>query len=351
MIGNERARGWLRQSLKSGRVGQTLLFSGPEGVGKRHFALELGEELLCCDEGGRRRWNAGHHPDLHLYRPSGKGGLHSIQSMRELRDEVAMRPSESPYSCFILDDAERMLPTSANALLKTFEEPPPHALLILITSQPEALLPTIRSRCRTLSFTPLSIAELSTLLLSRSPGLTQERALRLAVEARGSAGRALHLLEHGEDVKRQALLALLARGEVGSYSAVHRLVSELSELFEAERKAIEEQMAVKLDDLSAAQREELEKEVEGAVGVAYLREVDRLLEELLGWYRDLDYLRAGGEGRGLFHPDWEAALRTQPETLSLAKVAGLVRTARGAIELGGRFDAALEALFLQLAQV
>lgn len=350
MIGNERARGWLRRLVDSGRVGQTLLFSGPEGVGKRHFALALGEELLCRGEEERRRWNAGHHPDLHLYRPSGKGGLHSIQSMRQLRDEVAMRPNESPYSCFILDDAERMLPTSSNALLKTFEEPPPHALLILITSQPEALLPTIRSRCRTLSFTPLSLAELSGLLLSRSPGLlTQERALRLAVEARGSAGRALHLLEHGEDVKRQALLALLARGEVGSYCAVHRLVSELSELFEAERKAIEEQMAVKLDDLSAAQREELEKEVEGAVGVAYLREIDRLFEELLGWYRDLDYLRAGGESRGLFHPDWEAALRTQGETLSLAKVAGLVRTARGAIELGGRFDAALEALFLQLA--
>ncbi len=95
---------------------------------------------------------AGNHPDLHIFRPEGKSGMHPMASIRQLLDEIYMPPFEGPCKIFILYGAERMLPSSSNALLKTLEEPLENTFFILISDEPDALLPTIRSRCRTVLF-------------------------------------------------------------------------------------------------------------------------------------------------------------------------------------------------------
>jgi len=299
LIGNERAKQWIARLVDSDRLHQTLLFCGPEGVGKRHFALALGEQLVCTDDNSRSRWRAGHHPDLHLYTPSGKSNLHTIESMRELKSELAMRPNESSRSLFIIDDAERMLPTSSNALLKSLEEPPPHALIILVASDPERLLPTIRSRCRRLPFAPVATEDIEKLVRERHPGLTREAAFRLAVEARGSVGRAL---AGEENVARRTLLSRLA--EPFDFCGAHRTADELSECGE------------------------------------------EILEEYLGWFRDLHHIRCGGSKEGLFHPDWEVQLRSQPDPPPLALLEGRVRRAQSALQRGGKMSAALELLLI-----
>lgn len=132
IAGNSRIKDYLQRfPIKS----HSLLFAGPDGVGKKLFAQAVAESLL----------GAPHHPDLHMYRPEGKTGMHSILSMRQLSEEVYLAPFSGQRKVFIIDDADRMQNVGANALLKTFEEPAKDSVIILISSRPSALLPTILS--------------------------------------------------------------------------------------------------------------------------------------------------------------------------------------------------------------
>ena len=118
---------------------QVLLFHGPRGIGKGALALQLAQSLLKSSKD--------HHPDLHILYPDPESDQHLIASIRQLIAETHLPPFEAPCKVFILHDAEKMLPASSNALLKTLEEPPADTHFILITSDPAALLPTVLSRC------------------------------------------------------------------------------------------------------------------------------------------------------------------------------------------------------------
>lgn len=137
----------LEQILKlvgQGTVPHAILFAGPEGSGKRAAADKLAEALL--------RGKITQHPDLHVYAPDSTGGMHSIESMRKLIDEVYMAPYSAPAKVFIIEQAEKMLATSSNALLKTLEEPALNCYILMLTETPEAILPTILSRARKFTF-------------------------------------------------------------------------------------------------------------------------------------------------------------------------------------------------------
>lgn len=100
------------------------------------------------------------HPDLHLYFPEGKSGIHTIATIQQLIAEVHLPPFEAKAKVFLLDQAHRMLPAAMNALLKTLEEPPSHTYFLLLTNESEALLPTITSRCRKIVLPSASSKEL-----------------------------------------------------------------------------------------------------------------------------------------------------------------------------------------------
>lgn len=105
-------------------------------------ALKFAQELIGT--------TAEFHPDIHHIRPEGK--YHPIAALRKLAEDVALTPFEAPYKVFLIHDAEKMLVASANALLKTFEEPTDYTVILLLTSYPDKLLPTILSRCQTYRF-------------------------------------------------------------------------------------------------------------------------------------------------------------------------------------------------------
>src|SRR5581483_407419 len=142
IVGNEKAKKSLNQLLQNDRVPHLLLFSGVEGVGKRLFAESFARAWLQ----GEKEPKA-FEPDLHILKPEGKTGMHSMQAIKDLNEKLSYLPYESKGIACIIDDAERMLASSANALLKTLEEPKGKTLIILVSSQPEKLLLTIRSRC------------------------------------------------------------------------------------------------------------------------------------------------------------------------------------------------------------
>lgn len=189
LLGNPLAKQQISVLLEEEKLPHTLLFSGPKGVGKSLFARALGEKLL--------RSAKTHPPDLHLYEPEGKSSLHPIETIRTLLDEVALPPFEAPAKLFILEAAERMLPYSSNALLKTLEEPPQDTYFILLTEDPSELLPTLLSRCTHIRFFPVPQEEIVHFLQTRL-SLTRDQAEAISLRAEGSVAKALLLAEKKE---------------------------------------------------------------------------------------------------------------------------------------------------------
>ena len=224
------------------------MFAGPDGVGKSLFALALAKKLLGSES----------HPDLHIYRAEGKIGMHTIASMRQLSEEVYMAPFKGPWKVFIIHDAERMLPYSSNALLKTFEEPAADSLIILLSGSPAALLPTIVSRCRTIHFQALKEEEMVPLLQSRWK-LAKEEAQRIAGLSQGSMGQAVRLLEQGGEALRSMTLNVLAGGKMSSWKALSESAHQISNKLEESKKQIEDSVRAELyqapqENLTAVQK-------------------------------------------------------------------------------------------------
>ncbi|MCG3173420.1 MAG: hypothetical protein GMKNLPBB_01617 [Myxococcota bacterium] len=204
LIGQDEALGVLRRTLDSGRLAHAWLFAGPPGVGRKTAANGLAATLLCerqvwdgCGEcrSCRRRMN-GNHTDLETIRPRGVN-IRIEQIREELIPSAQRGPLEAPYKVFIIENAEALRTESANALLKTLEEPPASCVFILAAPGPRSVLPTIVSRCRTLRFTPVP-SNLIAAWLEDKHGAAPGTAERLARYCAGRPAEALELLKHPE---------------------------------------------------------------------------------------------------------------------------------------------------------
>jgi DNA polymerase-3 subunit delta' len=200
IIGQEQALAILRQTLGNKRLHHAYLFTGPEGVGKRTTAMALAMALHCgqrnndscgaCAECARIK--ARNHPDVREIEPlSGKKEI-GIQQIRDMEKELHFRSFSGAWKVAIIDPATLLNAASQNALLKTLEEPPGQSLLILISPNSGALLPTLRSRCVRVSFGPLP-HQLITGFIASKKGLVQEEAQILAAASMGSLGTALRM--------------------------------------------------------------------------------------------------------------------------------------------------------------
>jgi len=199
VIGQDQAISVLRCSIAIGRVAHAYLFTGTEGCGKRTTALSFVQTVFCKEEEACgvcpscRRVAAGQHPDLHILEPD--GSFIKIEQVRELQKELSYRPFEAPKKACIIDGAQKFNPSSGNALLKTLEEPPGDALMILIAPERAAVLQTIQSRCQPLPFQPLSQEVIEERLLHDG---TDPAAARIAASlAAGSLKRALEIASQG----------------------------------------------------------------------------------------------------------------------------------------------------------
>ena len=257
LYGHESLINRLVGALASGRFPQALLLSGPAGVGKQRVALALAEVLLCPEEppcGGdcqaARQVKKLSHPDLHwlvpivpsgkssnpdkqieeaetalaeimaerraspIYGPLDGRASHSVASARLLRKRVGMSPFQARRKVVIVGDADRLVAQessleAANTLLKVLEEPPRNTILILTSSVPEALLPTIRSRLVVVRVGRLRDSEVERFLIEQI-STPAEKAHRIAEGAEGSVGRALAAAGGGNPAARAAARFLKA---------------------------------------------------------------------------------------------------------------------------------------------
>lgn len=352
LIGNPLIKDYLGRMLKSGHFGNSLLFSGANGVGKGLFALEFAKGILCKDNPKLlSNFELEPHPDIHIYHPEGKVGMHSISSMRQLIEEIYLPPYTSSKKIFIIHDAERMLPDSSNALLKTFEEPTLDSLIILISSSPSLLLPTIRSRCQVLFFHPIEEESIES-YLCKVHQLKHEDAKKIAKLARGSIAKAISLLDPDERKLEKIVLEILAGKRGVGYPALVRSLKEFQANLESKKKKWQQAAESINQDpqASPAQRELAQKESEGFVSLNVLREAETIFESILGWYRDMHLIQVGGMRKYLIHHEFQDALEVNtPRKLpELSEVIKKINEAKLAFSRSVPLSHALETFFLSL---
>ena len=186
IIGQDFAKKYLTNSIKKNKLNNAYMFEGMDGIGKKKFADELSKLLLDYE-------NLENSPDYVLIKPDGYSI--KIAQIRNLQSDIVIRPHKD-YKIYIINNAEKMTVEAQNALLKTLEEPPNYAIIILVTNNKESLLETIKSRCDIIKFSPIPIEDLKRYLINT--GIEEERAQLLAIFSRGSIENALNLSQSSE---------------------------------------------------------------------------------------------------------------------------------------------------------
>jgi DNA polymerase III subunit delta' len=241
ILGQEACLSVLRRSLARGKIAHAYLFEGIEGCGKNKCALAFIEALFCGrDEGcsqcpSCRKLARFQHPDLHTVEPD--GAFIKIDQIRELQKDLSLRPYEAPRKACIIDSVDRLNPAAGNALLKTLEEPPGDALIILLTAQVGSVLPTILSRCQRLRFPALPQPAVEQFLLGR--GITPETARTAASLAEGSMKKALEISEEEALADRKALLSRLDMLTVREMAPLFAAAEELGGNREKAQEALD----------------------------------------------------------------------------------------------------------------
>lgn len=223
--GQPQASGILTRALESGRIANAYLFYGPDSVGKKKAGFELAKALNCetsgpsaaCDHcSACRRIDQGIHPDVFFLEPDAGASVREpwikIEAIRDLQKKLAFLPYEGKTKVVLIDGADRINPQAANAFLKTLEEPPIDTIIVLISSNPQQLLPTVASRCQGIRFQPLSESILETILSSladENEEIRRDEIPQRVSRAGGSVKNALEfdLEEWGQ--MRHSLIQLL----------------------------------------------------------------------------------------------------------------------------------------------
>ena len=309
----------LRRSAASGRSSHAYLFLGGAGAGKRLIANTFAKALQC--EGEKRpcdsckschAFNHGNHPDVIYFQPLKNGKTYTIEDVREqLLETVDLKPFQYEKKIYIIEKADTLNIQSQNALLKTLEEPPAHAVFLLLAERAEAFLPTILSRVVVMKIRPLS-AEMIADYLMQAGHLAEESHI-LSAYAQGRIGQALELVE--DEGFREMRQDILGKLEV-------------------------------LPSMSEGDAYLLAKDLEG-----YKNDL-RFLDIMELWYRDLLTAKSLREEGYLIQRDKKDAIfraAKEPAAL-LAKKAAAVRTARMRLAQNANFRLTMEVMLMDLKE-
>ncbi len=206
IIGNEQIKGELRKSLKENKVSHSYMFVGIEGIGKQMTAKAFAQMILCINEEERGcqkcksciEFQSHNHPDFLYIEPDGNSI--KIEQIRYLQRKIQEKPIISDRKVYIINDADKMTKEAQNCLLKTLEEPPEYSTIILIGSNENAFLNTIKSRCMIITFKPIS-SDLIKKYMEETYGM-QNISENMLEAFQGSIGKAINLKDKKEQYEK-----------------------------------------------------------------------------------------------------------------------------------------------------
>jgi DNA polymerase III delta' subunit len=302
VLGNSRTKKILKKSLQKDRIPNSLLFFGPEGVGKRDTALVLAKAMNCLkikDDACEvcvscKAIERGNFPDVMVISP--EKNVLKIEQMRAMKQTAYLKPMVGNKRIFVIDQAEKMNEEAANSVLKILEEPPAFTHIILITHNPYLILPTIKSRCQDLGFSQISKQDIKKVLVEK--GQDEEKAQIISLLVRGNLKQAMNL----------------------DWEEIRSLREKSWQLFDVVLRGKGASSFVK--DYAFRRRESIEAEFV------------QVLEILSTFCRDLLLIKSSGNNYLLMNPDYEKGLREAETRISLGQ----------ALEFLVKIDSALYAL-------
>lgn len=289
VIGHSNVVEKLKNIIKSNRIANAYIFSGPSNVGKEFVATNFAKALNCkefnddcCDKCvSCRKIDDGNHPDVRVIYP--EGAKLKIDQMRSIKRQETYKSIEGEYKVYIIVDSEKMTLESANSILKTLEEPSDKTVFILLTQAYNSLLPTIRSRCQLIRFSLVPQKTLQKALMSY-PGMTDSRARWLTIHSLGKPGKALkmaseNMTENKDDMA--LILSILAQRDKSYLINVFKKADEVSKL-------------------------------------------DNAIDTIIGWYRDIILVKQGCSEELLTHSDNRQILEQLAQCYSIKDLERLI---------------------------
>ncbi|MEW5801349.1 MAG: DNA polymerase III subunit delta' [bacterium] len=320
IIGQARAIRPLQNSLMKGAISHAYLFVGPDGVGKKLTAFGLAKAVNCLQTVGDfcgscdacRRIEKGIHPDIFFIEPDGV--KLKIDQFRDLQASIRYRPYLARKKVCIIDQADRMTVPAANSILKTLEEPPADTMMVLVASSLDQILPTIRSRCRMVQFSPLSMGDLERLITEKM-AISPDKARLLAILAGGSLGKALNLDLASLKEKREEIFHLMKH--LGSPEGVEVLFDQAKKLAEGKNP----------------------------------EDLQQVLDLWIYWYYDLWKYQITGDGKKLINQDQMENIYQQSRMLpgcQIEKNIQLIEQTCAALQHNANKHLALETMMMGL---
>ena len=323
VIGHEDIISRFKSSIEADRVSHAYIIAGEEGSGRNTLAYCFAKTLQC-ESGGTeacgtckscKQAESGNHPDIIYISTEGD----NIISVGKIRDQLVgsmeIKPYSSRYKIYIIKEAEKMMEDAQNALLKTIEEPPEYGIVIIITSQPEKLLPTIRSRCVMVSTKPVKEKDIHDYLVSKY-SVSEDKATFAIEYAQGNLGKAI----------------LLASNE--NYEKLVQSVIDLeSNLFDME-----------LEDISYT-IQQCEN---------YQVHIQDYLDLMMMWYRDILVLKVTGNPDKILFKKQYSVIREQANYLSFNELEAkskAITAAKERIEAKAKLEDIMRLLIMTLKEV
>ena len=322
IVGHEQIVTHLKSAMKLGKVSHAYILSGEKGCGKKLLA-DVFAETLQCEKGGTEpcgschscvQAQSGNHPDIiHLMHE--KPNSISVDDVRtQIVNDVLIKPYSGKYKIYIVPDAEKMTAAAQNALLKTIEEPPAYAVILLLANNASALLPTILSRCVMLSLKPVADDKVKQYLMEHVQVPDYEADVCVAF-AQGNVGRAIMLAnsEHFNEIREEAVQLL---------KHIHDM--ELSEIVAA------------VKNISV-----------------YKLEITDYLDIIMIWYRDVLLYKATKEIDKVVFKDQLQSIKEQARKSSYEGIELILESlekAKARLKANVNFDLVMELLFLTIKE-